>query len=129
MEVSAHTSAECLLPETVAGLAAARDFTRTALTGWGLLTLADDAVLVVSELATNAVLHGAGAASLRLSHAGSVVRIEVADESAAVPAKRSSGADGGWGLRLVELLSLAWGVTPTAGGKVVWCDLAGPGGS
>ncbi|QRP48820.1 ATP-binding protein [Amycolatopsis sp. FDAARGOS 1241] len=128
MEVSALTSAECPLPETVAGLAAARDFTRATLARWGLPTLADDAVLVVSELATNAVLHGTGTASVRLSHAGSVVRIEVADESPAVPAKRSSGADGGWGLRLVELLSLAWGVTPTAGGKVVWCDLAGTAG-
>ncbi|MEU4672643.1 ATP-binding protein [Amycolatopsis sp. NPDC023774] len=123
MEVPAPVDAECALPESVAGLALARDFTRATLTGWGFGAVADDALLIVTELATNAVLHGEGKPVLRLKYGAAVVRLEVTDESTALPATRESGPDGGWGLRLVQELSLAWGVTPGAAGKVVWCEL------
>ncbi|WIX75003.1 ATP-binding protein [Amycolatopsis carbonis] len=123
MEVPAPVDAECALPESVAGLASARDFTRATLTGWGFGAVADDAQLIVTELATNAVQHGKGKPVLRLKYTGSVVRLEIADDSTALPATRESGPDGGWGLRLVQELSLAWGVTPGASGKVVWCEL------
>ncbi|WP_326837102.1 ATP-binding protein [Amycolatopsis rhabdoformis] len=123
MEVPAPIDAECPLPDSVAGLALARDFTLATLTGWGFGAVADDALLIVTELATNAVEHGAGKPLLRLRHAGAVVRVEVADDSPVLPATRPAGPDGGWGLRLVRELSLGWGVTPATPGKVVWCEL------
>jgi hypothetical protein len=36
---------------------------------------------------------------------------------------RQPGADGGWGLRLVERLTTQWGVLRCASGKVVWCEM------
>ncbi|MET7992388.1 ATP-binding protein [Amycolatopsis sp. NPDC005232] len=123
MEVPAPVDAECALPESVAGLALARDFTRVTLTGWGFGAVAEDALLIVTELATNAVQHGEGKPVLRLKYGDAVVRLEVADESPALPATRPPGPDGGWGLRLVQELSLEWGVAPCARGKVVWCEL------
>lgn len=123
MEVPAPVDVECVLPESVAGLASARDFTRATLTGWGFGAVADDALLIVTELATNAVQHGEGKPLLRLKYGEAVVRLEVADDSTELPATRESGPDGGWGLRLVQELALAWGVTPGESGKVVWCEL------
>ncbi|MGW4490247.1 ATP-binding protein [Amycolatopsis sp. NPDC004368] len=123
MEVPAPVVAECVLPESVAGLALARDFTRATVTGWGFGAVTDDALLIVTELATNALQHGRGRPVVRLRQAGAVVRLEVADDSPVLPATRAPGPDGGWGLRLVRELSLDWGVTPGVRGKVVWCEL------
>jgi anti-sigma regulatory factor (Ser/Thr protein kinase) len=84
----------------------------------------DDVVLIVSELVTNALLHGAGPPSLRLSGTTVRVRIEVTDHSPVLPAIRKSGADGGWGLPMVEHLARKWGAYPEGDGKVVWCEMA-----
>ena len=103
----------------------ARRWTVTTLTSWGLEVTAWSAAQVVSELATNCTLHARSEFALRLAVEGGCVRVEASD---AVPGglharQYSSTATTGRGLRIVESLSTAWGVAPTADGKTVWALL------
>jgi anti-sigma regulatory factor (Ser/Thr protein kinase) len=85
----------------------------------------ETALLVVSELVTNAYRHGRGEIELRVSVSGGHVRIEVIDGGQGqAPAVREHrpGEYGGWGLRIVEQLSLRWGVLD--GTTHVWAELA-----
>ena len=84
------------------------------------------AALVVSELATNAVLHAGTPFEVRVRIMGDVVRIEVHDGTRRRPAARlfSNEATSGRGLRLVEQLCRAWGVEVSEAGKTVWAELA-----
>ncbi|MER6530141.1 ATP-binding protein [Streptomyces sp. NPDC001508] len=127
----APRSEEFGLPAGAACVAQARCLVGTLLAGWGLADeQADDALLVVSELVTNAIAHSGGSRiTCRVHVRGERVRIEVEDErrAASVPAVREPDADdqGGRGLLLVSRLSDAWGVGEAADGKgrVVWADL------
>src|SRR5436305_11175255 len=84
-----------------------------------------DAALMVSELLTNAVLHGVGAISLRIDVDADAVRVEVADEgNVALAPSPELGAHGGWGLRIVEQLADDWGVLD--GSTKVWFRLGRP---
>ena len=84
-----------------------------------------DAALMVSELVTNAVVHGVGAISLRIDAEGDSVRIEVADDgNVALAPSPEPGAHGGWGLRIVEQLADDWGVLD--GSTRVWFRLGRP---
>lgn len=81
-----------------------------------------DAVLMVSELVTNAVQHGIGAITLRIEVEPGAVRVEVADDGfVAVVPSPAPGAHGGWGLRIVEQLADEWGVLE--GSTKVWFRL------
>ena len=85
----------------------------------------DAAELVVTELVTNAVLHGAPPVRLVVGVEGDAARIEVSDSSRALPVRPRSSTDGmtGRGLALVDAVSDDWGVRPTPGqdaGKAVW---------
>ena len=83
------------------------------------------AALMVSELVTNAVVHGVGAISLRIDVEADAVRIEVADEgNVALAPSPEAGAHGGWGLRIVEQLADDWGVLE--GSTKVWFRLRKP---
>nr|WP_239071368.1 ATP-binding protein [Amycolatopsis sp. SID8362] len=104
-------------------MALVRRFTRLTLLAWASGTVVDDAQLLVTELVTNALRHGGGRPLLRLAVAGGQLRIEVFDDDPAPPVRRPAGADGGWGLALVERLSSAWGSARHGRGKVVWCSL------
>ncbi|WP_329047927.1 ATP-binding protein [Amycolatopsis sp. NBC_01488] len=126
MDIPAPLTAECALTDRAGGLAVVRRFARLTLTAWACDTLVDDALLIVTELATNALQHGAGRPVLRLSVGAGHIRVEVFDDDPAPPVRRSPGADGGWGLALVERLSLAWGTARHGLGKVVWCALSAP---
>src|SRR4051794_23659664 len=87
------------------------------------------AELVVSELVTNAVVHGTGELSLRLRLADGRLRAAVADGSSVLPNARQAGPldAGGRGLPLVAALALGWGTETTeGGGKQVWVDVAAP---
>jgi hypothetical protein len=119
----APLTAECALVDLAGGLAAVRRFTRLTLQAWASDVAIDDALLIVTELATNALLHAGGHPVLRLCVTGAEVRIEVFDDSPEPPVRRPAGADGGWGLALVERLSSAWGTTRHGRGKLVWCAL------
>ena len=91
---------------------------------------ASDVALVVSELVTNAITHGAAPVSLCVvplrgeSHA--TIRVEVTDASPALTGPvRESAHDfpGHRGLLLVDRLSQRWGCDPAPEGKRVWCEL------
>ncbi|MEU5263602.1 ATP-binding protein [Amycolatopsis sp. NPDC021455] len=123
MNIPAPLTAECTLTDVAAELAAVRRFTRLTLLAWASEVSVDDALLIVTELATNALQHAGGNPVLRLSVTGAELRIEVFDDSPALPARRPAGADGGWGLALVERLSSAWGTARHGRGKLVWCAL------
>ena len=106
----------------------ARQVARDALTSWRLTHLTDTAVLLISELVTNAVLHarqdGSGLA-LSLEIRGRRLRIEVHDGDLHGPRPRvPSGLDeSGFGFVLVNSLADNWGVRKTAVGKAVWAEL------
>jgi anti-sigma regulatory factor (Ser/Thr protein kinase) len=85
----------------------------------------ENALLVSTELVSNAYRHGEGAIELRVNLRGNRVRIEVVDEGhEQAPTVREEGADetGGWGLQIVDQLALRWGVFD--GTTHVWADLA-----
>ena len=85
------------------------------------------AVLLTSELVTNAILHGHGPLELRAHTEGSALRIEVRDQEPASPPVLRSDADlteiGGRGLQLVDTLADRWGWSAEPEGKVVWFEL------
>jgi len=81
------------------------------------------ALLVVSELATNAIVHAGGVLYLQLYHAGGHIRIEVADASPKAPGPVKVYLTSGRGLQMVESLASAWGSEPRPWGKVVWAEL------
>lgn len=93
-----------------------------------LADVAATVALVVSELATNAVLHARTPFEVRVVPQDSVVRIEVHDQTGRPPSKRdfSDQASSGRGLRLVEELCTAWGVEPDSdgSGKTVWAEVS-----
>ena len=114
------------LSEDVTSATRARRFVEEQCAAWGFDAVLDDALLVVSELVTNAVVHGRSAAELRLVPARDTLRVEVADDGPAPPDPRLASADDehGRGLFLIDLLSTAWGTEAApGGGKVVWADL------
>ncbi|MFE6700112.1 ATP-binding protein [Streptomyces sp. NPDC057718] len=117
----------------------ARDFARQALHDWGWLpastadrrAAAEDVLLVVSELVTNACLHAEGPEELRIGRSPKSLRVEVVDRGAGQPAPRTphrAGRPGGHGMFIVQRLCLDWGVLRTADapGKTVWAELAAP---
>ncbi len=90
---------------------------------------AEAAVLIVSELVTNAVVHsGSEVIGCALGLGGGLLRIEVTDQGTGQPepAVRRAAADdvSGRGLLLVSMISEAWGVTPAApSGRMVWATV------
>ncbi|MEV7780818.1 SpoIIE family protein phosphatase [Kitasatospora sp. NPDC088351] len=118
---------------------AARGFVRDALLGWGLPEVVDDAVVLVSELVTNAVVHAGTAAEVCCLREDASVRIEVTDHHperglpsfADVPVTASDryadpDGEGGRGLLMCSALAERWGVEYAAGCKTVWFRLALP---
>jgi anti-sigma regulatory factor (Ser/Thr protein kinase) len=114
--------------------APARQWLTGLLTGEGVASRTlEDAILVTSELVTNALIHGGGAPSLSVTLTSDAVKIAVTDESvvatrdamrvAAPGPPSASGGAGGFGLRIVERLALTWGVVPLRAGKTVWAVL------
>ena len=83
----------------------------------------DAAVLLVSELVTNAVIHAGSAPLITAAFDDGWLRLEVHDNSAEPPSVRPPGEAGGFGLRVVSRLSDGWGWTPTEAGKRVWAEV------
>ncbi|MEU9451078.1 SpoIIE family protein phosphatase [Streptomyces sp. NPDC048277] len=105
----------------------ARRFSKRTLRSWDVTDDAmDTALLVVSELVTNALIHTGGPVRLDLTLVDHRLRIAVADASPRSPVKPPNigwEATGGRGILLVEAMSAAWGTVPVSGGKQVWADL------
>lgn len=87
--------------------------------------LLDDAKLVVSELATNVLLHARTPFSVLVRPGPTGVRIAVSDRSPAQPQIQNAGpaALSGRGLQLVDAVSRSWGIQPKADGKIIWAEL------
>ena len=89
-----------------------------------------DAQLLLTELVTNAVRYGDGAVSMRVSASPGILRVDVRDagRSFAIEALRAPSTDraGGWGLRIVELLSHRWGTERTGDRVSVWFEVDRP---
>ena len=88
-------------------------------------TVHDDAQLVVSELVTNALMHGDGSLVLRASITGETVQISVTDSGDELPEVLPLDPTriGGLGLIVVDRIASEWGVSPFPGGKTVWAAL------
>ncbi|WP_079146754.1 SpoIIE family protein phosphatase [Streptomyces griseochromogenes] len=112
------------LPEAVRH---ARRFTRRTLRAWSVSPeTIDTALLIVSELVTNALVHTGGQVRLDLSLLNHRLRLAVADASPRSPVKPTHigwEATGGRGILLVEAVSAAWGTVPVSGGKQVWAEI------
>lgn len=121
--------AQLQIPPVSTGIGEARRFTRDRLKTWGLSGVADNAILMISELVTNAILHGGEGAVLTLTFDDFKVRAEVRDSSPALPVVRSYSetATTGRGMVIVDALAAAWGTFSVDGGKVVWFELAAGG--
>jgi anti-sigma regulatory factor (Ser/Thr protein kinase) len=85
----------------------------------------DDALLLTSELVTNAVLHGRSDVCIELGVDDDRLRIAVLDENSRhpVPVVEDPNALDGRGLALVDALSVRWGVEERPMGKAVWFEL------
>ncbi|MCX4545449.1 ATP-binding protein [Streptomyces sp. NBC_01565] len=136
---------------TAGAVGRCREFCRAALKDWhwpgtpGLSGLTDeerdaaveDVLLIVSEVVTNASLHGGGPTELvlrlgpadgRFPGRGGDLRIEVSDRSPELPGLRVSSAElpGGHGLIVLNRLARRWGATPHGTGKAVWAEVEAP---
>ncbi|MGW9380105.1 SpoIIE family protein phosphatase [Streptomyces albidoflavus] len=112
-------------------VAAARAFVRDTLQGWGFGDVVDDAVVLTSELVTNAVVHAGTAAEVVCLRSGDGVRIEVSDRypEREIPLQSSGVSmgspdrEGGRGLQLCAALASRWGVEYSPAHKHVWFRL------
>ena len=113
----------------------ARHATRSVLEEWHVPEgVVDAALLVVSELVTNAVRHAGESSTieLELGQDDSHLRISLSDASTSSPSPRSAShvAEGGRGMAILAALSDRWGIEPHGRGKRVWweVDLTSRGG-
>jgi hypothetical protein len=103
----------------------ARRFVTETLKAWGRPELVADAVVISSELVTNAVLHAGTDFALTISRrSDGAIRVAVRDENPAVPRPRQAtvSAGSGRGLGLVAAIASSWGADVVGGGKVVWAQ-------
>jgi anti-sigma regulatory factor (Ser/Thr protein kinase) len=127
-----ETTTRLQLPARSTSPGEARRFVGDVLRHRGLARteVVEAAVLLTSELVTNAVLHAAdGTINVDVDLDLTAVRVEVADASEERPAPRVAAPDdtSGRGLHLVEAMARAWGVErPREDGKVVWFELDVP---
>ena len=105
----------------------ARGQVRATVCAWNVPVDTDIAVLLTSELVTNAIKHGAGGpVRLGIQCTRDRLRVEVHDTSPSLPVLMDTAADAtdGRGLVLVAALSAKWGAYRTPAGKVVYFTLA-----
>jgi len=114
-----------VFPWDLLAVGASRKFVIDTLIAWNLRHVIDDAALIVSELATNAVLHGRSAFTVLLSSEAGTLCISVRDDSASVPSVKNPTATtiSGRGLRLVAAVAQRWGTERDGDGKLVWAEL------
>ncbi|WP_030601718.1 ATP-binding SpoIIE family protein phosphatase [Streptomyces fulvoviolaceus] len=140
-----HARAHATLAGTPLAPSAARALARAAFTEWAELglpgteyltdRLADDAVVVVSELVTNAVVHAGTEVELacRLEAETGALVVEVLDHHPSraprdgAPEPPYGTPEYGRGLRLVAALAESWGITYRTGAKTVWARLPAEG--
>ncbi len=122
----------------VADVRTARRWAADTMRSWGLDGHVDTVVLVVSELATNAMLHAGSTAAVTLTFEPQAGTVEVAVEDTVRVPQSADGldeghryvaqrdpdrVDGGRGLLIVSALADDWGMRDTPGGKQMWLSL------
>jgi anti-sigma regulatory factor (Ser/Thr protein kinase) len=114
-----------VLPRERRSVVDGRDWLREFLAVRVPNALVEDAVLALSELATNAMRHGLGDVVVRAGIDDGAVQLSVTDWGAELPALQPVDPSriGGLGLRIVDEVSAAWGVAPFPGGKTVWATI------
>ncbi|WP_158581493.1 ATP-binding protein [Actinomadura spongiicola] len=125
---AANLLGEMTLPAELESVPRARRFSRSVTVGSDIGHVGDDTEILVSELVTNAVRHVTIPGSvllLRLLRAGTRLRVEVHDQSAAVPRARPLDLmdETGRGWFLVAIMADRHGTDHTPSGKAVWCEL------
>jgi hypothetical protein len=116
----------CTFPWSGRGPSDARRFVSDTLATWGFDHLIDDAAVVTTELATNAVLHARTDFTVSVSRRpDGTIRVSVRDASLVPPRRRQPAVlDGsGRGLGLVAAIAAGWGTDALPDGKVVWAQL------
>lgn len=115
-------------PECVAD---ARHFVAEALDDSPLDVLSDDAELLTSEVATNAIQHGdGGSIRIQLIAHDNTLFIKVSDGGGTtIPQPRNGKAnplaESGRGINILEYVADAWGFERGKNGTVVWFRLGG----
>ena len=119
------TSSRVVSSQAIA-CAEARRFVRDSI-GPVPRRISDDAILLTSELVTNAVRHGAGEIHCCLWTGPTVVRVEVSDAGSSFPTPVDVDADAlsGRGLHIVSTVAARWGAAPDPSnqGKTVWFEI------
>lgn len=125
--VDASARSELFVPVPLAARAV-RQFVADALTTWGCADLVDQCELIVSELASNALLHAESPFRVTVSLHDDRIRLTVEDASCLAPIHRPATLDasGGRGVGIVAALSRDWGTETSSGGKLVWVDVDMP---
>jgi serine phosphatase RsbU (regulator of sigma subunit)/anti-sigma regulatory factor (Ser/Thr protein kinase) len=109
-----------------------RHFLHDLLPDWGLAELLDDLELLVSEVATNALIHAHTEVDVRLRSYPDHIRVEVRDSNPRPPVlianlkPDGTGSDedeSGRGMLIVDALASAWGSSPAGRGKTTWFEL------
>jgi anti-anti-sigma regulatory factor len=114
------------LPNALTSPRVARRFARDTCVRWGHTIVADDVVLLLCELVTNAVVHTTSEPLVRLELRRGMFSVAVYDDMPGQVSIRDPGGDAGGlhGLLLVAQVAAMWGCFPTStGGKVVWATL------
>lgn len=121
--VTASVTAELPSDPSAAGLA--RHFVEAALSATVDERALETAMLLSSELVTNAVVHGTGPVRISLDLPDGRVRVSVTDGSSEPPrlVRSEPESSSGRGIYLVELLATAWGIEGAPAGKTVWFEL------
>lgn len=130
--------AEWAFPAEPGAVRTARHAVRGKLRAWGLDSVGDVTVLLVSELVTNSLRYASGPIGVRLVRPNpasespaksAALLVEVSDPLPDPPRERvaESGDEGGRGLHLVAVSAQRWGTRRGKSGKTVWFELAVPG--
>jgi anti-sigma regulatory factor (Ser/Thr protein kinase) len=118
------------LPSDASAVRLARQVTRDTLAAWHLGRLEAAAILLVSELVTNAVRHAndTGAIGLELASTGTRLRVEIqdGDPSWRPMDSRADSGESGYGFLVVDSVADRWGLRRVCAGKAVWAELDAP---
>jgi anti-sigma regulatory factor (Ser/Thr protein kinase) len=112
------------LPVDPRSVAAARRLLRSALDGHHQAVI-EDAILMISELVTNAVRHARAAVLVLVTDHHHTVHVSVTDDNPTLPVagEPEHRSTSGRGLGIVDTLADRWGIIPTSDGKTIWFEI------
>jgi anti-sigma regulatory factor (Ser/Thr protein kinase) len=121
-----HSAVDTRVACDAASPGRAREFVTAVLDRHGVTPqVRDDAVLLVSEVVTNAIRHAGSDATIAVDVSDEQLRIGVTDAGPGWPEEQVLGTGpGGFGLYLVAQLAGSWGVYRIGDGKTVWFELS-----